>query len=154
LELPIRGGLLPAPLIYGRPATWDGFWYIALSEQFRGSLGDPLADLPTKLDDLAKMANAQFGLLTLALPPAVIVAAVRAPRYLLLPATALVITVLFNEAYANADISRYYLGPVLFLWTWIGLLGGELVEFAGRVGAWVTARSGPIDLKGPAARRA
>ena len=46
------GGLVPAPLIYARPATWDGFWYIALAEQFRGSLSDPLADLADKLDTL------------------------------------------------------------------------------------------------------
>jgi 4-amino-4-deoxy-L-arabinose transferase-like glycosyltransferase len=130
LELPIRGGLLPAPLVYGRPATWDGFWYIALAEQFRGSLGDPFADLPAKLNHLVTLVNAQFGLLALAIPPACIVAAKRAPRFTLLTGLALVITVLFNQAYANADIERYYLGPVLWVWLWIGILAAELADAA------------------------
>jgi hypothetical protein len=128
LELPIRGGLLPAPLIYGKPATWDGFWYIALAEQFRGSLGNPFADLPTKVNHLVTLANAQFGLLALAIPPAFIVAAKRAPRFTLLTGLALVITVLFNQAYANADIERYYLGPVLWVWLWLGILAAEVVD--------------------------
>lgn len=140
LELPIRGGLLPAPIVYGRPATWDGFWYIALAEQFRGSLGDPLADLPTKLDELFALSWAQFGALALAIPAAVIVAARRAPRYMLLSGVALVITVLFNEAYANADIERYYLGPVLWAWTWLAVLGSEIAGLAGSLLAEAAGR--------------
>ena len=131
LELPIRGGLVPAPLVYGRPATWDGFWYIALAEQFRGSLGDPFADLGQKVDALVAMASAQLGLVALAIPPAFLVAARRAPRYTLLTGFALVITVLFNAAYSNADIQRYYLGPVLIVWTWLGILAAELADLAG-----------------------
>jgi Protein of unknown function (DUF2723) len=130
LELPIRGGLLPAPLIYGKPATWNGFWYIALAEQFRGSLGDPFADLPTKVNHLVTIANVQFGVLALAIPPAFIVAAKRAPRLTLLTGLAFVITVLFNQAYANADIERYYLGPVLWVWLWIGILAAEVADAA------------------------
>jgi len=150
LELPIRGGLIPAPLVYGRPATWDGFWYIALAEQFRGSLGNPFADLPAKIDDLVTLAGNQLGLLALAIPPAVIVAARRAPRYMLLTGSAMVITVLFNEAYANADIERYYLGPVLWVWTWLGILGAELAIVA----AWLgTELWGRASAAGPAGRR-
>jgi hypothetical protein len=144
LELPIRGGLLPAPLIYGRPATWDGFWYIALAEQFRGSLSDPLGDLPGKVGDLVTLARDQLGLLALAIPPAFVIAARRAPRFTLLTGLAFVITVLFNEAYANADIERYYLGPVLFVWLWIGLLAAELAEAAGYVVARAGARLGRL----------
>lgn len=142
LELPIRAGLIPAPLVYGTPATWDGFWYIALAEQFRGSLGNPFADLPDKLDDLVTLANAHFGLLVLAIPPAIIVAARRAPRYMLLTGSAMVITVLFNEAYANADILRYYMGPVLWIWTWLGILGAELAVLVGYVAGELWARLG------------
>ena len=40
--VPRAAGLRP-------PATWDGFWYIVLAEQFRGSLVDPFGDLPAKL---------------------------------------------------------------------------------------------------------
>jgi uncharacterized membrane protein YhaH (DUF805 family) len=148
LELPIRGGLLPAPLIYGKPATWNGFWYIALAEQFRGSLGDPFADLATKVNHLVTLANAQFGLLALAIPPAFIVAAKRAPRFTLLTGLALVITVLFNQAYANADIERYYLGPVLWVWLWLGILAAELVDAATFVVAELAARrSGPAPAR-------
>jgi len=33
LQLPIRAAM-GAPLVYGRPDTWDGFWYVVLAEQF------------------------------------------------------------------------------------------------------------------------
>ena len=141
LELPIRGGLLPADLIYGRPATWNGFWDIALAEQFRGSLGNPFEDLPAKLDDLLKIVNEQLGVLAFAILPAVIVTARRAPRYLLLTGSAMVITVLFNQAYANADISRYYLGPVLWVWTWLAILAAELAAVVGLLAADLLART-------------
>ena len=126
LELPIRGGLLPAPLIYGRPATWDGFWYIALAEQFRGSLSDVFGNLPTKLDDLVEKATLWFGPLLLAIPPAFIVSALRAPRFALLTGSAMVITLLFNQAYSNAEIERYYLGPVLWAWLWLAIFAAEV----------------------------
>lgn len=142
LELPIRGGILPADLIYGRPATWNGFWDIALAEQFRGSLGNPFEDLPDKLDDLLRIVNEQLGVLGFAILPAVIVTARRAPRYLLLTGSAMVITVLFNQAYANADISRYYLGPALWAWTWLAILAAELATVAGFAAAAVLARTG------------
>jgi hypothetical protein len=140
LELPIRGGLLPAPLIYGKPATWDGFWYIALAEQFRGSLGDVLANLPTKLEDLVRRADLWFGPLTLAIPVAFLATALRVPRYALLTGSAALITLLFDQAYANADIDRYYLGPVLWAWTWLAILGAEVAAGAAHL---VAARAGP-----------
>ncbi len=146
LELPIRGGLLPAPLIYGKPATWDGFWYIALAEQFRGALGDPFADLGRKIGELVALANAQFGLIAVAIPPAFIVAARRAPRYALLTGLAFLLTVGFNAAYSNADIQRYYLGPVLWAWTWLGILAAELAAVLGFVGVELVERLRQIRL--------
>jgi hypothetical protein len=133
LELPLRGGLVPrltAPLVYATPATWEGFWYIALAEQFRGALGDPFADLAGKLSKLAELAGTQYGFLALAIPPAFVVSAIRAPRYALLTGLAFLITVLFNAAYTNADIQRYYLGPLLWSWTWLGILAAELATLA------------------------
>ena len=153
LELPIRAGILPAPLVYGQPATWDGFWYIALAEQFRGSLGNPFENLPGKLDKLVEFAGLQLGLVALAIPPAFLIAARRAPRYTLLTASALLITVLFNQAYANADINRYYLGPVFWVWTWIGILAAEVADIA----AVLVASAGGRGLKSfdsPTVRRA
>jgi 4-amino-4-deoxy-L-arabinose transferase-like glycosyltransferase len=131
LELPIRAGLLRAPIVYGNPTTWNGFWYIALAEQFRGSLADPLGNLPGKLGDLAMLTWQQLGPLALLIPPAFVLTLGRAPRFALLTGTAMLITVIFNAAYTNADIERYYLGPALWAWTWLGILAGEVLA-AGR----------------------
>lgn len=130
LELPIRAGLIRAPLVYAHPETWDGFWYIALAEQFRGSLSDPLGDLPHKLGQVGQLAWNQFGFLTPLLPPAFLATVRIAPRYALLTGSAMVITLLFNLSYANADIDRYYLGPVLWAWTWAGALAAFLFRLA------------------------
>ena len=65
---------------------------------------------------------------------------VRAPRYALLTGLAFVFTLLFNMSYANADIRRYYLGPTLWVWTWLGILAVELAVAAGRLGAALVER--------------
>jgi 4-amino-4-deoxy-L-arabinose transferase-like glycosyltransferase len=146
LELPVRGGLIPAltaPLVYATPATWDGFWYVALAEQFRGSLTDPLADLPEKLGQLVAFAEAQVGLVGAAvLPFAALVSASRAPRYLLLTGVAFVTTLVFNKAYVNADIERYYLGPILIAWTWLAVFAAEVAALLGAAASAFTARLG------------
>ena len=49
---PLRAGPFPAALVYGRPDTWDGFWYVVLAEQFRGSLLDPFGGLAVKAGHL------------------------------------------------------------------------------------------------------
>jgi 4-amino-4-deoxy-L-arabinose transferase-like glycosyltransferase len=128
LELPLRAGLLRAPLVYGHPETWDGFWYVALAEQFRGSLLDPLGDLPHKIATLGDLAWRQLGPLALLILPAFLVTARRAPRYALLTGLAMVVTLIFNTSYVNADIQRYYLGPVLWVWTWLGVFAATVVE--------------------------
>src|SRR4029078_7911402 len=61
LELPLRAGPFRAPIVYGQPETWDGFWYIALAEQFRGSLVGPFSDLPAKAADLIARTIDAFG---------------------------------------------------------------------------------------------
>ena len=128
LELPLRAGPFRAPLVYARPDTWDGFWYVALAEQFRGSLQDPLGEIPRKLGQLWALAAGQFGILAAAIPVGFLATIVRHPRYALLSGSAMVVTVLFNASYSNADIGRYYLGPVFWAWTWLGVLGGVVVE--------------------------
>ena len=136
LELPIRAGLIPAPLVYGNPSTWDGFWYIALAEQFRGSLVDPLGDLPSKAVDLWVLTQAQFGVLSPLVPLGFLAALRRVPRYALLTGVAMVATVVFDAGYVNADINRYYLGPILWAWTWLAILGGVIVDAL--AWAWAT----------------
>ena len=150
LELPLRGGLVPAlmaPLVYARPATWDGFWYIALAEQFRGSLSNPFADLGGKLDTfITTVAAPSLGPFLLAVPVAFVVTAIRAPRYALLTGPAFVLTLLFNMSYANAAIERYYLGPLLLVWTWLGILAAELAAAGGFLGAALAQRLRRIRL--------
>jgi hypothetical protein len=128
LELPIRAGILRAPLVYAAPNTWDGFWYIALAEQFRGALDNPLGDLPRKLGGVWQLAQAQLGLLAPVVALGFLATVVRFPRYALLSGSAMVITVLFNASYSNADIQRYYLGPIFWAWTWLGILAGVVLE--------------------------
>ena len=148
LELPLRAGPFRAPLVYAKPETWDGFWYVALAEQFRGALHDPLGDLPRKVGDLVTLAQAQFGFLAILIPVGFIATVVRHWRYALLTGSAMVITVLFNASYSNADISRYYLGPILWAWTWLAILGAIVVDQL----AWSGAPDpGPAPAQDPVA---
>lgn len=128
LELPLRAGLLRAPLVYAHPETWDGFWYIALAEQFRGSLSNPLGHLGDKLGTVLDLAWTQFGLLSILILPGFLAAIRTVPRYALLTGTAMVITLGFNTSYVNADIERYYLGPILWAWTWIAIFAAYVVR--------------------------
>lgn len=133
LELPLRAGLLrtPGTLVYGRPDTWDGFWYVALAEQFRGSLVGPFNDLPGKVAALVDRTVVAYGPLAALLPVAFGVTAIRRPTYALLSGTAVLITCFFAASYVNALIERYYLGPVLIGWTWLAMLGAGLATVAG-----------------------
>lgn len=133
LELPLRAGPLrtPGTLVYGRPDTWDGFWYVALAEQFRGSVVGPFDDVPGKIAALLDRTVVAFGPLAALLPVAFGVTAIRRPTYALLSGTAVVITCFFAASYDNALIERYYLGPVLIAWTWIAMLGEGIATLAG-----------------------
>lgn len=130
LELPLRAGPFRAALVYGRPETLDGFRYVALAEQFRGSLQDPLGNLAGKFRTLVDLTVAQFGILAPLIPVGFVATAVRRPAYALLTGTAVAITCLFAASYINADIDRYYLGPILMAWTWLAVLGGVAAEGA------------------------
>jgi len=158
LELPLRGGLVPpltAPLVYAQPATWDGFWYVALAAQFQGSLRDPLGDLGRKVGELLDFGLTELGLvLTVLVPFAAVVTAQRARRYMVLSGVALVVTLLFNKAYVNADIERYYLGPILIVWTWLAIFAAELAALVGADGTAFLARLRRIRLEPRTAERA
>jgi len=133
LELPLRAGPFRAPAgaVYGQPETWDGFWYIVLAEQFQGSLVGPFSDLPAKAADLLARTLEAFGPLTLLLPIAFVVSALRRPTYALLTGSALAITCFFAASYVNAMIDRYYLVPVLIAWTWLAILAEGVARMAG-----------------------
>ncbi len=131
LELPLRAGPFRAALVYGRPETWDGFWYVVLAEQFRGSLLDPFGNLAGKVAQLGALTVAQFGLLAPLIPVAFVATALRRPRYALLTGATVAITCFFAASYVNADINRYYLGPILIAWTWLAILAAMTARAVG-----------------------
>ena len=128
LELPLRAGPFRAPLVYGTPETWEGFKYIVLAEQFRDSVNDPFGELPRKFGELVTRTSTQFGVLAPLIPVAFIATVLLRPRYALLTGSAVAITCFFSASYVNADINRYYLGPVLMAWTWLAILAAAIVE--------------------------
>jgi hypothetical protein len=128
LELPLRAGLLRAPLVYAHPDTWQGFWDVVLARQFQGDVHGLFANLGQKVDALVALGGAQLGPLLALVPAGFFVAAVRQPKYALFSGTAVLVTVTFAGSYSNADITRYYLGPLFFVWTWVALLAATLVE--------------------------
>ncbi|MFH0750307.1 MAG: DUF2723 domain-containing protein [Chloroflexota bacterium] len=152
LQLPIRAAM-GAPLVYGLPGTWDGFWYIVLAEQFRGDLVDPLGDLGGKVGDLATLAGAQLGILAAAIPAAFLLTAVRRPRFALLTATWLLVTCWFAASYTNAVIDRYYLGPVLVVVAWLGVASGVLVEILAPGAQGDPGAAGHLEPEGAPSRR-
>jgi hypothetical protein len=127
LELPIRAAM-GAPLVYGHPDTWGGFWYVVLALQFGGSLSGPFSDLAGKAGALAGLATAQFGVLVALVPASFLVVAVRRPRYALLTGTSLVLMCWFAASYTNADIERYYLGPILIAITWLAIAAAAVAD--------------------------
>jgi transmembrane protein TMEM260 (protein O-mannosyltransferase) len=131
LELPLRAGPFRAPIVYGQPETWDGFWYIALAEQFRGSVVGAFDGLPAKAVDLVARTVDAFGPLAVFVPLAFVVTAVRRPHYALLTGSAVAITCFFAASYVNAMIDRYYVVPVLLVWTWFAILGEGVARMAG-----------------------
>ena len=128
LELPLRAGPFRAPLVYGNPSTWEGFWYVALAEQFRGALFEPFARLPEKFDAFIRLGFDQLGPLAALVPFGFIATLIRRPAYAVLTVTTFVITVWFSSSYVNAEIDRYYLVPALIALTWIAILADLLIE--------------------------
>jgi hypothetical protein len=137
LELPLRAGPFRAPLVYGQPDTWGGFWYVALGLQFAGSLVDPFGDLPRKVGDLGTLALDQFGPIAVLIPLGFAVTARRRPRFALLTGLSLGLTCFFAASYENADIGRYYLGPILIAWIWLALLSRSVVDWLGAAFSWL-----------------
>ena len=128
LQLPIRAAM-GAPLVYGTPNTWEGFWYVVLGRQFLGDL-EPVGDLVGKLGDLVALAGQQLGVVAAAVPAAFVVVAVRLPRFALLTGTWLGVTCSFAASYTNADIERYYLVPALIVIAWLGVAAGLVADAA------------------------
>ena len=77
-----------APLVYGHPDTWSGFWYVVLGQQFGGSLDDPWDDLPTKAADTAELLAGWLGPLGYFAALGIGTSVIRRPRYVLLSGVA------------------------------------------------------------------
>lgn len=144
-EMILRGGWLRAPFVYANPSTWDGFWYVTLGAQFHGWVTDPFGDIPGRIADLIEIGTSQLGILAPLVFVALAVTIVRQPRYALLTGTAFAITCFFNSVYPDGAIDRYYIVPVLIVWTWFAILGAAVVDV-------VTGASGigGLRLPGPA----
>lgn len=149
LELPLRAGPFRAPLVYGTPNTWDGFWYVTLAEQFRGAIVDPFADLGGKFSVLVNRTVTEFGWLSALIPFGFVATVLRERPYAVLSGLSLFATVFFAASYINADITRYYLGPALIAWTWLAILAAAVVD-GGRVLArrWAPRREGRDGITG------
>ena len=129
LELPIRAAM-HAPLVYGHPDTLSGFQYVVLAEQFRGSLSDPLGDLGTKMGHVMDLMTGWIGPLAVLAAVGLGTSLIRRPRYILLSGLSLAASCVFAASYANADIERYYLVPLLVVLTWAALGAADVITVA------------------------
>ncbi|MEX2011118.1 MAG: DUF2723 domain-containing protein, partial [Chloroflexota bacterium] len=142
LELPLRAGPFRAPLVYGTPNTWDGFWYVTLAEQFRGAIVDPFADLGGKFAVLVQRTVTEFGWLSALIPFGFFATVIRERPYAVLSGLALLGTAFFAASYINADITRYYLGPAFIAWTWLAILGAAAIDGGGALARrWTGGRA-------------
>jgi hypothetical protein len=150
LELPLRSGPFRAPLVYANPHTWDNFWYVVTAEQFQDAIGNPLEG--RRIPEFLKLVAENFGPLSVLIPVGFLATLVRAWRYAVLSGVALAVTVVFSLAYNNADITRYYLGPVFIAWTWLAILGATAVDQALSLsGDRADAEPGPALRRRPSA---
>ena len=133
LELPLRAGPFRAPIVYGHPETLSGFLYVVFGQQFGGALVAAQGTLGARLGGLADLAATQLGILAPALPFAAAATILRRWRYAILTGPTLVLTCLFALLYDNADITRYYLGPLLIALTWLAILVDGVVRWGARV---------------------
>ena len=145
-ELPIRAAM-HAPLVYGHPDTWSGFQYVVLAEQFRGSLQDPFGDLPTKAASVMNLITGWLGPLGLLAAVGFGTSIYRRPRYILLSGLSLLVTCVFAASYANADIERYYLLPLMIAFTWVGLGVADIVAGIGWAVGEYESRYGPAAVE-------
>jgi len=145
-ELPIRAAM-NAPLVYGHPDTWSGFQYVVLAEQFRGSLQDPFGDLPVKAGHVIDLMAGWLGPFGQLAVLGIGTSLIRRPRFVILAGLAAVATCIFSASYANADIERYYLVPLLVAYVLAGLAAADVINLI----AWFLTE---IELTLPGRQRA
>jgi hypothetical protein len=121
LELPIRAGLSPAPLVYGHPDSLVGFLDVVLGAQFAGAASDLVGDPGAAIGKAAGILTGQLGPLVWLVPVGLLATIMRRPRYAILTAPGVVLTVIFAIVYDNALIERYWAVPLLIGWTWLAV---------------------------------
>jgi hypothetical protein len=119
-ELPIRAAM-DAPLVYAHPDTLKGFLYVALGQQFGGSLVDPFGALGTKLGVIVNQLVSWLGPVGYLAAIGVMTSLVRRPAFVLLAVAASLPMAFFAASYYNADLERYYLVPLFVAMTFVGL---------------------------------
>jgi hypothetical protein len=126
-ELPVRAAM-HAPIVYGHPDTWSGFVYVILGQQFTGSLADPLGNLSDKYAEVMALFSGWLGPVGTLAVIGLGTSLVRRPRFVLLTGLAGAAACVFSASYANADIQRYYLVPLLIAFTWAGLACADILS--------------------------
>ncbi len=162
--LPLRSSMDP-PLDYAHPAEWvrtnsegeitGGFRYLVLGEQFGGKVEVPPlsswpAVLPDRLVDGAEVVTTtlrdELGVLATAVALLGIpLGLLRRPREVVMTALWFALTFVVALGYPNADISRYYLAPLLVACVWAALALDALWRFVR--GAWARAGRTPAESK-------
>jgi hypothetical protein len=129
-ELPIRAAM-HAPLVYGHPDNLSGFLYVVMGQQFTGSLQDPFGNLPVKAGHVIDLFAGWMGPMGQLAIIGFGTSLIRRPRYVILTGLAALTACVFSASYANADIERYYLVPLLIAFTWAGLALADLLGLVG-----------------------
>ncbi|HSH21888.1 MAG TPA: hypothetical protein VK992_04610, partial [Candidatus Caenarcaniphilales bacterium] len=122
--LPLRSAMDP-PLDYANPETLDGFRYLVLAEQFRGTF----QDYPPLLDAVALVGQRtldELGVVAWLAVLGVVVSLLRRPPLFVLLAAWYAVTSAFALGYLNAEIERYYLVPMLAAAVFAGLGAGAI----------------------------
>jgi hypothetical protein len=125
-ELPVRAAM-GVSQIYGHPNTWDGFLSIVTAEQFRGDLGDPLANLSDKLAANVNELWSSFGPVLLLAPVGLLTSVVRRFNFAILSGTTAVSVGIFAASYSSGDPERYYLVVLFVAATWIGVGVADII---------------------------
>ncbi|MCY7418750.1 MAG: DUF2723 domain-containing protein, partial [Chloroflexi bacterium] len=117
--LPIRASMDP-PLDYAHPTTWESFSYLVFGQQFTGTF-HALPSLSIAVSTVWEVIETNLGIGAWVALVGLVTGLWRRPRLMVLTVPWFVLPVWFLLGYANADIDRYYLVPIMVSVVWAGL---------------------------------